>query len=187
MSQSIEWFESLSAEEQSNALRLFSHFCIQARATTEDGPESIRRAGLRATHTPGSSARTRANRPATRENRRSHSPRRAPQVIPATDRSAGRRRRTSTGALLPRRSQPRMASPVRRHPCRNADLIPRAVAPNGPAAPGETSCSAETVCAPPRLRSARSTARRAALDCLPHRPARLRRLHRKCRRSRRCR
>ncbi|MGA5167720.1 MULTISPECIES: DUF5958 family protein [Streptomyces] len=52
MSQGIEWFESLSAEEQSNTLRLLSHFCIQARATTEDGPESIRRAGLRATHTP---------------------------------------------------------------------------------------------------------------------------------------
>ena len=30
--------------------RLLSHFCNQARATAEDGPESIRRAGLRATH-----------------------------------------------------------------------------------------------------------------------------------------
>ncbi|MER6230403.1 DUF5958 family protein [[Kitasatospora] papulosa] len=52
MSQGIEWFESLSAEEQSNTLHLLSHFCIQARATVEDGPESVRRAGLRATHTP---------------------------------------------------------------------------------------------------------------------------------------
>lgn len=52
MSQGIEWFENLSAEEQSNTLRLLSHFCVQARATAEDGPESIRRAGLRATHTP---------------------------------------------------------------------------------------------------------------------------------------
>lgn len=52
MSQGIEWFESLSAEEQSDTLRLLSHFCMQARATTEDGPESIRRSGLRATHTP---------------------------------------------------------------------------------------------------------------------------------------
>jgi hypothetical protein len=52
MSQGIEWFESFSAEEQSDTLRLLSHFCIQARATTEDGPESIRRSGLRATHTP---------------------------------------------------------------------------------------------------------------------------------------
>ncbi|MCL7380292.1 DUF5958 family protein [Streptomyces sp. 35G-GA-8] len=51
MPQGIEWFEGLSAEEQSNTLRLLSHFCIQARATAEDGPESIRRAGLRATHT----------------------------------------------------------------------------------------------------------------------------------------
>ncbi|MGR3870796.1 DUF5958 family protein [Streptomyces graminifolii] len=52
MSQGIEWFESLSAEEQSATLRLLSQFCVQARATTEDGPESVRRAGLRATHTP---------------------------------------------------------------------------------------------------------------------------------------
>lgn len=52
MSQGIEWFENLSAEEQSNTLRLLSQFCVQARATAEDGPESIRRAGLRATHTP---------------------------------------------------------------------------------------------------------------------------------------
>ncbi|MGW7167221.1 DUF5958 family protein [Streptomyces sp. NPDC054884] len=52
MPQGIEWFESLSAEEQADTLRLLSHFCIQARATTEDGPESIRRSGLRATHTP---------------------------------------------------------------------------------------------------------------------------------------
>ncbi|MFD6729425.1 DUF5958 family protein, partial [Corynebacterium xerosis] len=52
MPQGIEWFKSLSAEEQSNTLRLLSHFCTQARATTEDGPASIRRAGLRATHTP---------------------------------------------------------------------------------------------------------------------------------------
>ncbi|WP_158713254.1 DUF5958 family protein [Streptomyces sp. NRRL B-12105] len=38
MPQGIEWFEGLSAEEQSHALRLLSHFCIQARATAEDGP-----------------------------------------------------------------------------------------------------------------------------------------------------
>ncbi|MEU9998076.1 DUF5958 family protein [Streptomyces sp. NPDC050848] len=52
MQQGIEWFESLSAEEQSTTLRLLSHFCTQARATTEDAPESIRRSGLRPTHTP---------------------------------------------------------------------------------------------------------------------------------------
>ncbi|MEU4497002.1 DUF5958 family protein [Streptomyces sp. NPDC023998] len=33
-------------------MRLLSQFCVQARATTEDGPEGIRRAGLRNTHTP---------------------------------------------------------------------------------------------------------------------------------------
>lgn len=71
MPQGIEWFEGLSTEEQSNTLRLLSHFCIQARATTEDGPESIRRSGLRATHTP-SPDRTRADRPTTREDRQSH-------------------------------------------------------------------------------------------------------------------
>ncbi|MEU3317125.1 DUF5958 family protein [Streptomyces sp. NPDC006662] len=31
---------------------LLSHYCIQARATSDDGPEAIRRASLRATHTP---------------------------------------------------------------------------------------------------------------------------------------
>ncbi|MEU7648759.1 DUF5958 family protein [Streptomyces huasconensis] len=52
MPQGIEWFEGLSTEDRSNTLRLLSQFCIQARATAEDAPESIRRAGLRATHTP---------------------------------------------------------------------------------------------------------------------------------------
>lgn len=52
MPQGIEWFEGLSAEEQTNTLRLLAHFCTQARATSEDGPESIRLSGLRATHTP---------------------------------------------------------------------------------------------------------------------------------------
>jgi hypothetical protein len=52
MAQGIEWFESLSAEEQSNTLRLLAPFCVQARATAEDGPKSIRRAGLHATHAP---------------------------------------------------------------------------------------------------------------------------------------
>ncbi|MFG3001373.1 DUF5958 family protein [Streptomyces sp. NPDC048340] len=48
----IEWFEGLSPEEQFDVLRLLCQYCVQARATTEDGPESIRRAGLRPTHTP---------------------------------------------------------------------------------------------------------------------------------------
>lgn len=33
-------------------LLFLRHHCVQARALTEDGPESIRRAGLRPTHTP---------------------------------------------------------------------------------------------------------------------------------------
>ncbi|MFJ2650225.1 DUF5958 family protein [Streptomyces sp. NPDC087420] len=52
MSQGIEWFEALGPAEQSETLRYLSHHCAQARAVTEDGPESIRRAGLRPTHTP---------------------------------------------------------------------------------------------------------------------------------------
>ncbi|WP_217146486.1 MULTISPECIES: DUF5958 family protein [Streptomyces] len=52
MAQGIEWFESLCAEEQAHTLRILSHFCVQARATTVDGLEGVRRSGLRATHTP---------------------------------------------------------------------------------------------------------------------------------------
>lgn len=52
MTQGIAWFDSLLAEEQVAALRLLSHYCVQARATSADGPAAIRRAGLRATHTP---------------------------------------------------------------------------------------------------------------------------------------
>ncbi|MFC8226355.1 DUF5958 family protein [Streptomyces sp. NPDC057287] len=52
MSQGVEWFDGLSPEEQLETLRFLRHHCIQARAVIEDGPESIRRAGLRPTHTP---------------------------------------------------------------------------------------------------------------------------------------
>ncbi|MET9469428.1 DUF5958 family protein [Streptomyces sp. NPDC006544] len=52
MSQGIEWFDALGPEKQSEALLFLRHHCVQARATTEDGPESVRRAGLRPTHTP---------------------------------------------------------------------------------------------------------------------------------------
>lgn len=52
MSQGIEWFDALGPEEQSVTLRFLSHHCVQARAAAEDGPESVRRAGLRPTHTP---------------------------------------------------------------------------------------------------------------------------------------
>lgn len=52
MSQGIEWFDALGPEEQSETLRYLSHHCVQARAAAEDGPDSVRRAGLRPTHTP---------------------------------------------------------------------------------------------------------------------------------------
>ncbi|MER7468838.1 DUF5958 family protein [Streptomyces sp. NPDC097981] len=52
MSQGTEWFDGLGPEEQSETLLFLRHHWVQARAVTEDGPESIRRAGLRSTHTP---------------------------------------------------------------------------------------------------------------------------------------
>ncbi|MEV5787747.1 DUF5958 family protein [Streptomyces sp. NPDC052287] len=52
MSQGIAWFDALDPEGQSEALLFLRHHCVQARAVAEDGPESIRRAGLRPTHTP---------------------------------------------------------------------------------------------------------------------------------------
>ncbi|MET8745670.1 DUF5958 family protein [Streptomyces sp. NPDC004728] len=52
MSQGIAWFDALDPEEQSDALLFLRHHCVQARAVAEDGPEGIRRAGLRPTHTP---------------------------------------------------------------------------------------------------------------------------------------
>jgi hypothetical protein len=45
MSQGIEWFDALGPEEQSETLRFLSHYCVQARAAAEDGPDSVRRAG----------------------------------------------------------------------------------------------------------------------------------------------
>ncbi|MEU7556008.1 DUF5958 family protein [Streptomyces sp. NPDC044571] len=52
MSPGIEWFDGLSQQEQSETLLFLRHHCVQARAVTEDGPEAIRRARLRPTHTP---------------------------------------------------------------------------------------------------------------------------------------
>ncbi|MFF2382639.1 DUF5958 family protein [Streptomyces sp. NPDC058108] len=52
MPEGIEWFDGLGQEEQSEVLLFLCHHCVQARAVTEDAPESIRRAGLRPTHTP---------------------------------------------------------------------------------------------------------------------------------------
>ncbi|GGS21772.1 hypothetical protein Snoj_22720 [Streptomyces nojiriensis] len=52
MSQGIDWFDAQGPEDQDEVLLFLRHHCMQARAVTEDGPESIRRAGLRPTHTP---------------------------------------------------------------------------------------------------------------------------------------
>ncbi|MGW0971997.1 DUF5958 family protein [Streptomyces sp. NPDC002516] len=52
MAQGIAWFDALDPEEQTETLLYLRHHCLQARAVAEDGPESIRRAGLRPTHTP---------------------------------------------------------------------------------------------------------------------------------------
>ncbi|MFF3617315.1 DUF5958 family protein [Streptomyces sp. NPDC002580] len=52
MQEGVEWFDALPQEKQYEVLRHLSHHCLQARAVEEDGPESIRRAGLRPTHTP---------------------------------------------------------------------------------------------------------------------------------------
>ncbi|MFE2146867.1 DUF5958 family protein [Streptomyces sp. NPDC059456] len=50
--QGVEWFEGLPAENQFEVLRELCGHCMQARATEEDGPKSVRRAGLRPTYTP---------------------------------------------------------------------------------------------------------------------------------------
>jgi DMSO/TMAO reductase YedYZ molybdopterin-dependent catalytic subunit len=48
----VEWFESLSEDEQRKILHALVLFCGQARACEEDVPESIARSGIRPTHTP---------------------------------------------------------------------------------------------------------------------------------------
>ncbi|MEU5002080.1 DUF5958 family protein [Streptomyces sp. NPDC021622] len=50
--QGVAWFGALPAQDQFEVLRDLGGHCIQARATVEDGPESVRLAGIRATHTP---------------------------------------------------------------------------------------------------------------------------------------
>ncbi|MFE4698368.1 DUF5958 family protein [Streptomyces sp. NPDC056738] len=52
MAQGVEWFDGLGSEEQSEVLRFLCHHCGQARAVEEDGPEAVRRSGLRPTYTP---------------------------------------------------------------------------------------------------------------------------------------
>ncbi|MER8185228.1 DUF5958 family protein [Kitasatospora sp. NPDC094015] len=48
----VAWFEALPPEGQFEVLRDLGEYCLQAGATVEDGPESVRLAGLRPTHTP---------------------------------------------------------------------------------------------------------------------------------------
>ncbi|MGW4650112.1 DUF5958 family protein [Kitasatospora sp. NPDC004289] len=48
----VGWFGAMAGPEQVGVLRLLTEYCLQARAVTEDGPESIRRAGIKPTHTP---------------------------------------------------------------------------------------------------------------------------------------
>jgi Family of unknown function (DUF5958) len=48
----VDWFEGLAHAVQFEVLRDLAGFCIQARATSEDGQASIQRAGIRPTHTP---------------------------------------------------------------------------------------------------------------------------------------
>ncbi|MEV5508231.1 DUF5958 family protein [Streptomyces orinoci] len=52
LSEGLDWFEGLADDEQSLALRELAQFCVQARAVSDDGPEAIRRSGIRPTHTP---------------------------------------------------------------------------------------------------------------------------------------
>ncbi|MFC8951571.1 DUF5958 family protein [Streptomyces sp. NPDC057101] len=48
----VEWFESLSEDDQRKALHTLVLFCGQARGREDDVSESIARSGIRPTHTP---------------------------------------------------------------------------------------------------------------------------------------
>nr|WSX54176.1 DUF5958 family protein [Streptomyces sp. NBC_00974] len=78
MPQGIEWFDALGPEEQSEVLLFLRHHCTQARAVAEDGPESIRRARLRSTHTPAVLITPRPDLPADGEDHRPRPCRRTP-------------------------------------------------------------------------------------------------------------
>ncbi|MET8128637.1 DUF5958 family protein [Streptomyces sp. NPDC005065] len=52
LDEGIAWFASLSEDEQTGTLDLLAGFCFQAHPTAEEALESIRRSGLRPTHTP---------------------------------------------------------------------------------------------------------------------------------------
>ncbi|MET9438087.1 DUF5958 family protein [Streptomyces sp. NPDC006551] len=47
LDQGVDWFGSQDGTEQFEVLRDLAGFCIQARALVEDGPEAIRRSGIR--------------------------------------------------------------------------------------------------------------------------------------------
>ncbi|WNZ09823.1 DUF5958 family protein [Streptomyces sp. 11x1] len=48
----VDWFESLSEDDQRKVMHALVEFCWQARACEDDVPESIARSGIRPTHTP---------------------------------------------------------------------------------------------------------------------------------------
>jgi hypothetical protein len=48
----VGWFGAMADSEQFAVLEEIAGYCIQARATTDDVPEAIRRAGLKSTYTP---------------------------------------------------------------------------------------------------------------------------------------
>ncbi|MFJ6943094.1 DUF5958 family protein [Streptomyces wuyuanensis] len=52
LDEGIAWFASLPEDEQTRTLHLLAGFCFQAHPTAEEAVESIRRSGLRPTHTP---------------------------------------------------------------------------------------------------------------------------------------
>ncbi|MFD9036311.1 DUF5958 family protein [Streptomyces sp. NPDC059567] len=52
LDEGIAWFTALPEDEQTETLRLLAAFCFQAHPTPEEALESIRRSGLRPTHTP---------------------------------------------------------------------------------------------------------------------------------------
>ncbi|MFD9128152.1 DUF5958 family protein [Kitasatospora sp. NPDC059571] len=52
MAEGVAWFEGLADDRQRAVLVTAVHAGLQARATTDDAAESIRRSGIRPTHTP---------------------------------------------------------------------------------------------------------------------------------------
>lgn len=52
LDEGVAWFADLPEDEQTESLRLLAGFCFQAHPTPQEALESIRRSGLRPTHTP---------------------------------------------------------------------------------------------------------------------------------------